>query len=369
MNTSSRRAAAATLVVALAGTVSACGPGYQDLPLPGTSGNAHTYRISATFDDALNLSEGALIKIGGLPVGHVADIRADGFRAVADMDVDTDIVLHRGATARLRYDTPLGEVFVEIADPRTGPAIAPGTTLDRRSTSTAPSVEDTLAEASLLVNGGGLTEIQTIVQQLNEAVGGREGEVRSVLDRTSTFLTEANRSKGDVDLLLRSLAAAGRSLSARRQVFGEAIRALGPMARVLHADTPTLNRLLVRSNAVVDRTNATLARTQDDLVRILTELGPILRQVLSTEPTFVSGMRTLADADDVLGRAVPGDFVPLDLVLRTDLRGLLGGTGGSSGGAGGGSGGGGGGGAGGGGTGGVLTGVGGLLGTILGGSR
>lgn len=363
MNTSMRRAAAATVVMALAGTVSACGPGYQDLPLPGTSGSGNSYRISATFDDALNLSDGALIKIGGLPVGHVADIRADGFRAVADMDVDTGIVLHRGATARLRYDTPLGEVFVEIANPRTGPAIAPGTTLDQRSTSTAPSVEDTLAEASLLVNGGGLTEIQTIVQQLNDAVGGREGEVRSVLGRANTFLAGADRSKGDLDLLLRSLAAAGRSLSARRRVFGEAIRALGPMARVLRADTPTLNRLLVRTNAVVDRTNATLSLTQSDLVRILTELGPILQEVLSTEPTFVSGMRALARADDVLGRAVPGDFVPLDLLLRVDLRGLLGGT------AAGGSGGGTGGGTGGGGSGGLGGGLGGLLGNILGGSR
>ena len=364
MRTWTRRGSAAVALLSVAAAASACGPGYQDLPLPGSAGGGHTYRVAAAFDDALNLSEGAPIKIGGLPVGHVADVRAEGFRAVADLDVDDDVVLHRGVSARLRYDTPLGQVFVELTNPSTGPAVTAGATLDRRSTTTAPSVEDTLAEASLLVNGGGLTEIQTIVHQLNDALGGREGEVRSVLNRTNTFLSRANSSKSDIDALLRSLSAAGRALSARRQVFGAAIRALGPMARALHADTPTLNGLLVRSNAVVDRTNKVLALTQGDLVRILTELGPILDQVLATEPTFVEGMRSLARGDGVLRRAIPGDFVPLDLDLDLDLRGLLGGGAGAGGS--GGSGGSGGNGGGGNGTGGVL---GGLLGNLLGGTR
>ncbi|MDO7867249.1 MCE family protein [Nocardioides jiangxiensis] len=315
-----RAAAGAAAVVGLA---TACGPGYQDLPLPGRGVDGPTYTINAPFQDALNLTEGARVKIGGLPVGRVTELRAEGFHAVASMEIEDDVELRAGTTARLRYDTPLGEVFVELTPASAGKAIEDGGSLAATKTSTAPSVEDTLAQASLLVNGGGLTQVQTINEELNDVLGGREANVRSVMYRANAFLAQANAASGDLDGLLRDLNATSAMLMKRKEVFGEAIRALGPMAEVLRRETPTLTRLLARSNQVVARTNGVLDRTDAELVQILHQLGPILDEIVSVEPQFVDGLRSLAAARRILDQAVPGDVVPQDALLHLDLRGLL----------------------------------------------
>jgi phospholipid/cholesterol/gamma-HCH transport system substrate-binding protein len=320
-------------LTAVLGVATACGPGYQDLPLPGRGVDGPMYTISAPFEDALNLTQGARVKMGGLPVGRVTELRAEGFHAVASMEIEDSVELRAGTTARLRYDTPLGEIFVELTPASTGKALEDGGALAATKTSTAPSVEDTLAQASLLVNGGGLTQIQTINEELNDVLDGRETSVRSVMHRANAFLAQANAASGDLDGLLRDLNATSAMLVKRKEVFGEAIRSLGPMAEVLRRETPTLTKLLARSNQVVTRTNGVLDRTDTELVQILRQLGPILDEIVSVEPEFLDGLRSLAAARRVLDEAVPGDVVPQDTLLHLDLRGLLDANGPASGGS------------------------------------
>lgn len=304
-------------------SLSACGPGYQDLPLPGTGAEGDSYRLEVAFDDAVNLAQGAQVKVGGLPVGRVQQVRVSGFKAVAELDIESDVSIPTGSTARLRYDTPLGELFVELDPAATGEPLGDGDEITARDTSTAPSVEDTLAQASLLINGGGLTEIQTIDEELNSALGGREDVVRDVLERSLRLVRGANGSRADLDHMLRNLNQAARALARRRGVFKKALAEVGPLADMLRADTPALERLLRRTTAVTARANTAMARTQDQSVQILDQLGPILEQILSVEPEFVHELATLPRADDVLSQMIPGDFIGLDALIHLDLTRLL----------------------------------------------
>lgn len=313
----------------LAPLLSACGPGYQDLSLPGSGMPGETYRLEAVFDDALNLSSGAQVKVNGLLVGRVQDVRAEGFRAVAGIDVRQDVELRQGSTARLRYDTPLGELFVQVVAAESGPVLDDGDRLSAKVTSTAPTVEDTLAQASLLINGGGLAQLQTINEELNAAIGGQEGTVRRTLRRSREFLAGANAGAEELDSVVRDLTATAKLLSARQGVFREALRALGPAARVLRNNTRPLVRLLDRTERLTTRANRTLSATQQELTRILTQLGPILAEIHSAEAAFVHGLTSVASADRRLRQAIPGDFMPVDSIIVVDLARLLGGLAGS----------------------------------------
>jgi phospholipid/cholesterol/gamma-HCH transport system substrate-binding protein len=312
----------AALAVAQA-VLSGCGPGLQDLPLPGSGAHGDSYRLEAVFDDAVNLTEGAQIKIDGLPVGRVQEIDARGFKAVAQLDIESDIVVPVGSTARLRYDTPLGELFVQLDTPNSGTALREGDSIPAKDTSSAPSVEDTLAQASLLVNGGGLTELQAINHELNTALGGRENLARDVLERATVLLRGANASSTDLDRLLRDLNTTAATLKERREVFGEALRELGPLADILRSDTPALNRLLRKTGDITRQANRVLDQTRTQTTQILRQLAPILDEVLSAEPAFVHGLTALQRADEVLKKTIPGDFIGLDAIIRLDLAGLL----------------------------------------------
>lgn len=303
--------------------ISGCGPGYQDLPLPGSSVEGKSYRLEVAFDDAVNLARGAQVKVDGLPVGRVQRVRAEGFRAVAELAIENDMTIPGGSTARLRYDTPLGELFVELDTAAAGEPLGDGDAITARDTTTAPSVEDTLAQASLLINGGGLGELQTINEELNAAIGGREDKARDVFRQSLRLVRGVNDGSRDLDRLLHDLDHASRALARRRGVFGDALAEIGPLADTLRVDTPKLDKLLRRTATVTARANRLMARTQDATVQILDQLGPILDEVLAAEPAFVHGLTALARADRVLSAMIPGDFLPLEALLHLDLTRLV----------------------------------------------
>ena len=349
------------IVVAVATlALSACGWSYQGLDLPGSGQSGRTYRLSADFADVLNLASGAPVVMGGLSVGRVHDVRTDGMSAVADMDIGHEVRIPVGTAARLRYDTPLGQMFIELEATGGSGYYSANATIPKALTDTAPTVEDTLAEASLLINGGGLGQLQTINHELNNALDGRQTTVRGLLTQTDTFLKGANAGAHDMTQALSALNQAAAALKSRRQVFGDAIAAIQPAAKLLTTDTPLLTKLLDRTSSLTGQANRLFAATQTSLVDLVVQLGPILDQVIASTPYYLHGSTSLAQVATLLPILVPGDFAPLNIVMSLDLQRLLGssGSGGSGGGrsSGGGSG----------SSGGPAGGLGGLLGGLTG---
>src|SRR5436189_5637623 len=74
-----------------------------------------TKEISATFDSAAGLNKKGDVRVAGVPVGKVLDIklRPDG-KAEVKMEIDKDVQLHGNAFARVANLGLLGEKYVEI---------------------------------------------------------------------------------------------------------------------------------------------------------------------------------------------------------------------------------------------------------------
>lgn len=319
--------------------LSGCGIGYDDLPTPAEP--ARGYEIDALFDDVLNLSTGAPVKVNGLPAGAVTAIELDGTRARVSLAIDDADPLRSGSRARLRYDTPLGEVYVEVTPAAKGEPLQDGDELDPSNTSTAPTVEDTLAQASLLINGGGLGQLSTITTELNKVLGGREGAISSGLRTTNEFLRALNDSQGDLTATLRGVRSTAILLRERRITLRKAVTRIAPAADVLRENQAGLKRLLQQSDRVAARATDLLTGHEDELLQVLQQLGPVLQAVLASEDALVASLTNVQSTADLLNEAIPGDFIGLDATLRLDLNALLTGSGGVESGPGGGPGGGG----------------------------
>jgi phospholipid/cholesterol/gamma-HCH transport system substrate-binding protein len=312
------RAVAALLVAVLATALTACSTTLADVPLPGTGVSGETMSIEAEFDDALNLATGATVKVDGVDSGTVTTIAVDGFHAVVDIEVRTDAGLREGATARLRYTTPLGELFVDVRNAPDGELLAEGAVLTRDDTSTAPTVEDALSQASMLVNGGGLAQLQTVTEELNAALGGREDVARSLLERTRDFLVEANVTTDDIDVALTSLASVSRTLRDRERIINRAVREITPAARVLRENTPGLARLLREVRGFASEANATVRRTRDGLLQVLDQVTPVLQEFAKNRTAYPASLRQLVTFGNVLEKVTPGDYLNISLAAKLD---------------------------------------------------
>ncbi|HSV41194.1 MAG TPA: MCE family protein [Nocardioidaceae bacterium] len=314
------RATVAALSLLGAGAFAGCSTDAGDLPLPGNTVPGDSFQITAEFQDALNLSIGAKVKVNGIDVGKVKSVETEDFRAIATLSVESDANIHEGATARLRYTTPLGELFVDIQSPKDGRELGQDDKIVPPQATTAPTVEDALASASLLINGGGIEQLKTITDEFQTAVGDRGATLRRLLDRTTTFLQQANATTTDIDGALRALAGASQALNARQDVINRAVREITPAAKVLRENTDEVTTLLQQLVKLGRSANGLVRATRSDLLMTIRELGPILDAFYSLRGRFASGLQILSKGARALQTAIPGDHGPV--VVGADLGNL-----------------------------------------------
>lgn len=318
MRTTTVRAGIATVLVVALGVLSACGTTMRDLPIPGTGVPGDTIEVTAEFADALNLAEGAPVKVNGVDMGKVTSITVDDYVAAATMTLQADAELREGARARLRYTTPLGELFIDVTNPATGTPLADDATLALADTETAPTVEDALAQASLLINGGGLDQLQTVTEELNTALSGNEGDYRTLLDRASVFLTQANSTTQSIDQVLNSLNSLSKTLSAREGTINRAVKEIRPAAKVLRKQTPDFTALLAEVEKFSAAANSTVNATRSQLLSMLKQVEPVLAEFARNKGTFETSLQALIAGAAAADELIATDYLNISLDLHLD---------------------------------------------------
>ena len=235
---------AAAMTMLLAG----CATGLESLPLPAPGVTADSYSLTAAFSNALNLPAKAKVKLNGADIGEVESFRAQNFTAYVTMRIKASVPLRVGSTAELRSATPLGDLFVAI---RPGPAQAPdaallrdGDTIPLRSTSAAATVEELLSSAALLVNGGAIRQLTSIINGAGSAVGGRGARIATLLQQSNTLISRLNARSAQIDTALRGTSALATTLSAHQNTLNEALTAAGPATSVIADNTAQLADLV-----------------------------------------------------------------------------------------------------------------------------
>lgn len=314
-----RRAGFAGVGLALTGLMaSACGPTFDDLPLPGSGVGGNTTEVRFQFDEALNLAKGALVKVNGVDFGKVQRIETENFKAVVVADMEEEAQVRKDATARLRYSTPLGELYVDVRNPDSGTELSSGETLDPKRASVAPTVEDALSQASLLINGGGLAQLQVVTTEINDAIGGREQTVKQLLNRSNEFVTAANGATGDFVTALDALSRLSKTLKTNEKTINRAIREIRPAARVLREVSPEFTQLLKEVNRFAGTANHIVGATRQDLLTMINQVSPILDEMLANQPVLSRSFNALSAASNKLDDIFPGDYWNLSARLKVD---------------------------------------------------
>ena len=104
--------------------------------------------------------------------------------------------------------------------------------------STYPTTEQTLASVSILLNGGGLGQLQEINQTFATALAGRENDMRSLLTQLDTFIAQLNAQTDDIITATESLNALAGQVAAKDQTVDRALTTI-PQALAVLADTRT----------------------------------------------------------------------------------------------------------------------------------
>lgn len=319
---------ASALAVLSVAAVSACASwrGVNSLPLPGTQGNGPgAYTIEAQLPDVANIERNSRVRVGNVTVGNVSDIERQGWHALVTMTINGNVKLPANATATIGQTSLLGSLHIELAPPKDVPpqgVLHDGSIIPLTSGAAFPSTEQTLAAVSLLLNGGGLGQIQDITQALSVAFAGRENDLRSLIQQLDIFVGYVNDQKDDIIAAADSLNKLVGQFAAQKPVVDRALTSIPNALSVLKNQRDNLSDALDQlgkfSALVADSTN----QTKENLVRELSDLGPVLQSLADAGPALTRSLglfSTFPFPKDTLTKWLRGDYANLTAVIDLTL--------------------------------------------------
>ncbi|MCS0635731.1 MlaD family protein [Streptomyces sp. LP05-1] len=340
-------------------------PGIGTVPLPGGADlGPHPYTVTAVFRDVTSLFPQSAVKVNDVPVGRVERITAghDDWLARVTLRINGDVRLPRNAYATLEQSSLLGEKYVELSDPGSlatrpdlavsgrdtpnadapdpdapgpaapGPApvtapvtareravageraagrLSDGDTIPVARTNRNAEVEEVFGALSMLLNGGGVGQLNTITRELGQALDGRQGTARSALRQISALARNLDAHKGDITEALDHLNTLSATLAARDQKVGAVLTRLSPGLKVLRDQRGGLVTMLRALDTLSSTAVTTIDRSKADTVAGLKALAPALKSLADAGQALPDALQVLVTypfTDEVLS-GVRGDYL------------------------------------------------------------
>jgi virulence factor Mce-like protein len=296
--------------------------GLNSLPLPGAVGrgpDADTYHVELA--NVITMESNSPVMIDDVVVGSVGPMTVKDWHADVQISVKHDLVIPANVEASIGQTSLLGSMHLELNPPLGQPGVGrlrPGATIPLSRSSTYPSTEQTLSSLSLIVNGGGLSQIGEIIHNFSAALAGRGGAVRDLINRFDTFVGTLDQQRDNIVASIQALDQLGGTFAAQRDVLTQALRKVPPALDVLIQERPRLTAALDGLRKFSNTATGLINDTQADLVRNLKNLEPTVKGLADVGPdidTAIASLSVFPFTQNFVDRAVRGDYFNLHVIL------------------------------------------------------
>jgi len=321
------RAGAGVAVLALALVTSGCGwRGLNSVPLPGVQGiGPGSFTIQAQMPDVDNVERNSRVRVGDVNVGTVTEIERQGWNALVTIALNGDVVLPANATAKIGQTSLLGSQHIELAAPAGEPPegrLKEGSLIPLASAGAYPTTEQALAAVALLLNGGGLGNIQDITEALSVAFTGRENDLRSLIEQLDIAIGHLDDQTDDIIATSESLNDLVGQIAEQKPVVDRALRTIPDALSVLRDQRDALSETLVQLGRFSALAADSVNQTKEALVQELKDLGPVLQSLADAGPALtraLSFLPTFPFPKETLTNWLRGDYANLSLIVDLTL--------------------------------------------------
>ncbi len=308
---------AALLTLALA--VTGCEwQGLNSLPMPGTEGGGPgSFVVQAQLPDVGYIQQNSRVRVGDANVGTITKIERQGWHALVTMTLNGDVDLPANATAKVGQTSLLGSLHIELAAPTDVPPMGrlhEGSLITLENARSYPGTDQTLSALSLVLNGGGIGEIQDITVAFATAFAQREGEVRSLIEQLNEFAGKVNAQTDDILAATESFNGLVGEVAEQKPVLDRAIGSIPDALAVLAEQRGNLVEVADSFGKFSALATDTVKGSKQNLVTELQQIAPVLRSLADAGPDLTRSL-------DFIG-TFPWPKGPLDNWIRGDYANI-----------------------------------------------
>ncbi|MFI9410363.1 MCE family protein [Nocardia gamkensis] len=321
------RTATVAVGLAVALGVSGCEwDGLNSLPMPGTEGTAPgSYEVRVQMPNVTTLTRNSPVRVHDVAVGTVSKIEVEDWHALVTVKLNPDVQLPANAVAKIGQTSLLGSNHLELAEPTDQAPegrLRAGDVIPLARAGTYPTTEQVLSSLSVVLNGGGVAQLETITHELNAALTGREEAIRDLLPQLNELTTNLDRQTGDIIAAMSGLDRLGGQLAEQRDVVAAAIEQIHPALTVLADRRANITRALTALGELSDVVRRIVDASGEDLKANLRSLVPALKSLSDTGGDLTEALKILATFPfpmKNLDHAIKGDY--LNLFMTVDITG------------------------------------------------
>jgi len=311
---SGRRSLVAVVAAAtVATTLSAC-----------SLGGGGGYRLTADFTQGIGLYPGSPVRVLGIDVGKIVDVKNRGNLVRVRMDINHGTRLPANVTAAIIPVSLLGERYIQFAPVYTGgPQEAHDAVIPTSRTRVPIEIDELLRGLKDFFGGIQPQNAHDLVANLATVIDGEGQQLNQLIGNAAGTISVLADKGQDLGQLVDSLATLTTALRSRTSAIEDLVRNYDTVSGVLADNKSALDDTVTQLTRVATELADLITRHQDPLkqdVGVLTTAGRTLdRNIDSLDKTLSSTVRLFAAA----GRAYDPtrNMLPLSTQLPPDVTG------------------------------------------------
>ncbi len=241
---------------------------------------------AARFTDATGVLKGDRVRVSGVEVGSVQDVRlvsaGDGRKhALVEFSVRDDVPVLDSAHLQLRFENIVGQRYLAIEEkPNSGKQVPPGTVFELDQTSPALNLTELFNGFQPLLRALNPEQMNSLSYQIVRAFQGEAASISGLL-RDTASLTQTLANKDEVigrlvtnlNDVLQTVDDRDDELTALIVQFRDLMEGLSDDRKTIAIELPKLEQLLAESSDFVHDVRPSLASTLDALSKVAHQLG------------------------------------------------------------------------------------------------
>jgi len=322
------RIAGAVIGLVLALGVTGCQwDGLNTLPMPGSAGTGQgSWQVEIQMPNVTTLTRNSPVMVDDVTVGTVKDIEVQDWHALVTVSLNKGINLPGNAYARIGQTSLLGSNHVELLPPPDGTPptgeLKNGDVIPLARAGDYPTTEETLSSLSVVLNGGGISQLETITHQLDAAFHGRTASIRDLIPQLRQLTGSLDNQTKDIIAAMSGLDRFAGVLAQQKDKVTTAITQVHPALTVLADRRANITKTLTALGGLSTVVQQIIQQGGDSLKADLHNLEPALKALADTGGKLADSLQILLTFPfpmKNLDRALKGDY--LNLLMTVDITG------------------------------------------------
>jgi virulence factor Mce-like protein len=258
----------------------------------------HTYKLTATFDDATGLLRADNVKVAGVVVGQVSSVKIDQGRAKVEFTVKDSVKVASDSQVVIRWRNLIGERYLYIYPGTASTVLRDGDRVTK--TRSVVDVGELFNRLGPIVKAVDPKDVNTFLDTIVQALDGNTDKIRQSIDNLAVVAQSLGARDQQIGRLIDNVNTVAGAIDDRDAQIRTVLDNLVLISNTFSQNTDVLNAAVTELGDFSDNFGALLANNSSQIDRIVANLNTIVAEVKVKLPVVDSVLGQLDEAAKVL---------------------------------------------------------------------